>query len=534
VTAASVIAPRARPRLLAAGAFTRRTVAELAAVVQVGIGAGVVLVAAERGSWLTSVHSGTFSSWFAGPLHGLLPSLTTEQGVLQRGLGAAQLAMLVAWLLILLGGRSVRAGVVIAAVVALNLVFLFCPLLRGSDVFNYLGYARLDAVHHLNPYVDLPLRQHADSAYYAYSDWHRLRSPYGPLFTLLLLPVSTLPLPVAYWIWKVVATVASLGLLAAVWACARRLGRPPAQAVAFVGLNPLVLVWALGGKHNDLLLMACVMGGCLLVLSRRGALGGATLAAAVAIKASAGLLAPVILLGMPGRRRSLAGFAAGALALAGITFLTFGPHLPNLHDQGRLVSVFSIPNLLGYAAGRGGADSTVLRIARIAMVGGFVACAAYAWRTRRWATAGGWAALVAIVTTSWLVAWYILWALPFVAISSSRVLRAVTLVVTVWFVLVGSWVAGPWLVAHGFHPRQTPVGRANHQFELSVLTDGPATHMRVRRRTSGRPPMLPRLDGSHARPPSARRARPATPSVAGGRGVLRGAPGARPHARAKR
>src|SRR4029079_14753000 len=121
------------------------------------------------------------------------------------------------------------------------------------------------------------------------------------------------------------------------------------------------------------------------------------------------------------------------------------------------------------AAGRGGADATVMRIARIAMVAGLVACAAYAWRTRRWATAGGWAALVAIVTTSWLVAWYMLWALPLVAVSSSRLLRAAAIVVTVWCVLVGAWVAGPWLEAHGFHPRQTAVGRANHSFELSVL-----------------------------------------------------------------
>ena len=31
--------------------------------------------------------------------------------------------------------------------------------------------------------------------------------------------------------------------------------------------------------------------------------------------------------------------------------------------------------------------------------------------------------------------WYVLWALPFAALSRSRALRAATLVVTAWFVL---------------------------------------------------------------------------------------------------
>jgi hypothetical protein len=524
---ATVGAGAARPRPLAAGGLVRRTAAELAAAVQVLLGTAVVLVASDRNSVLVSLHRGTFTSWFAGPLEGMLPSLTADDAFLHRWLGDVQLAMLVAWLLVLLGGRSVRAPVIIASVVALNVIFVFCPLLTGTDVFNYIGYARLDVVQHLNPYVDLPLAQHGDPVY-AYSNWHRLRSPYGPLFTMLMLPTAWLPVPVAYWVWKVIATVASLGLLAAVWGCARRLGRPPAPAVAFVGLNPIVLVWALGGKHTEFLMMGLVMAGCLLALSRREVVGGATLAAAAAIKATAGLLAPVIALGLPDRRRVVAGLAAGGIGLGAASYLAFGPHLPNLQDQGRLVSVYSVPNLLGYAAGRGGADATVRLIARIAMLGGTAICAAYSWRTRRWATAAGWAALIAALTTTWLVAWYILWALPLVAISASRTLRVATLVVTVWFVLVGSWVARPWLNEHGFHPSSTPVGRANNRFERSVLTDPKPAKMRKPGRRSGRAPMLPRRNGSHARPSSA------ASRVAAHRGVRRGARRPRHRAGAQR
>ena len=158
-----------------------------------------------------------------------------------------------------MGGPTIRASVVIGAVLALHVLFLLAPPLRDTDVFNYLGYARLDVLRHANPYVVLPLAGHADPVY-AYSNWHRLLSPYGPLFTLLTLPTARLPLATAFWAYKGLDTVASLGLLALVWTAARQLGRPPAAAVAFVGLNPVVLVYALGGQHNDLVLMACLIG----------------------------------------------------------------------------------------------------------------------------------------------------------------------------------------------------------------------------------------------------------------------------------
>jgi Glycosyltransferase family 87 len=496
MAATSLPARRSAAGPLAVLNALRRPVAEIAAGVQVFLAAAVVLMAAQHDSWIVSLHKGAFTHWFAGPLEGLLPGLTTDRALLQHADGDIQLAMLGAWILILLGGRAIRGPVVIASVVAVNVIFVFCPLLKGTDVFNYIGYARLDVVQHLNPYVSLPLAQHGDPVY-AYSNWHRLRSPYGPLFTILMLPTAYLPVPVAYWVWKCVATLASLGLLAAVWGCARRVGRAPAQAVAFVGLNPITIVWALGGKHTEFLMMGLLTAGCLLALRRQEVIGGASLAAAAAVKATAGLLAPVIALGMPRRRMTLAGLIGGGVVFAAATYLFFGPHLPNLKDQGRLVSVTSFPNLVGYyVAGRGGADAGVRSIARILMIAGTAACALYSWRTKRWATAAGWAALIAAVTTAWLVPWYILWALPLVALSGSRPLRAVTVLMTVWFVLIWSWTAVPIMAAHGFQPRKTPVGHANFLFERSVMKDPSAVRMRKAGRPSGRAPMLPRRHAS--------------------------------------
>ncbi|HET8952598.1 MAG TPA: glycosyltransferase 87 family protein [Solirubrobacteraceae bacterium] len=494
----------AMPGLGVVGALAGRTLGELAIVFQAVLGGGIVLAAAERRSVLSSANHGAFTAWFAGPLHGLWPSLPRNADVLHNDFHHALLAMLGAWLVVVLLGRGARPAVVIGGVVVLNALFLLCPPSGLTDLFNYLGYARLDAVHHLNPYVGVPLAQRGDPVY-AYSNWHQLSSPYGPLFTLLLLPIAHLPLAVEYWSYKVLATAASLGLLAAVWACARRLGGAPAPAVAFVGLNPLVLVYALGGKHNDLLMMALVMLGCLLLLVRREGAGGAALAAAVAIKASAGLLAPVIVLGAPRRPRAIAGLAVAGLALAALSYAAFGPHLPDLRDQSRLVNTWSVPDLVGYAAGHGGADPAIRRLMAIAMLAGAAVCAAFAWRTRRWATAGAAAGLAGLATVGWLEPWYILWSLPLAAVSGSRTIRFATVLVTAWLVLVWGGVVPTAARAHGIRPGRTVVGRANRRFERSLLRNPPSRSMRDRPRRGRRAPIVPRLHG-RAQPPARRAA----------------------------
>jgi hypothetical protein len=481
------------PRPIESAALTLRRVGELAVLVEVGLGGALALAAVQRPSLLTSMHNGRFTGWFAGPLHGLLPSLTRDPADLKTDLHVALIGMGVAWLIVVLTGALVRDGVVIAAVVALNGIFLLCPPTALTDLFNYIGYARLEAVQDLNPYVQLPLAG-AHGAVYAFSNWHGLRSPYGPLFTVIMLPLSRLPLPAAYWAYKALVTAASLGMLAAVWGCARRLERPPAAAVAFVGLNPLVLFYALGGKHLEVLMMACVMAGALLILSRREVAGGAALAAAVAIQASAALLAPVIALGTARRGRALAGLAAGGLVLGAVSLLAFGPHLPSVGDQSRLVGSYSFPNLIGYAAGHGGADATVRRAFAIAALAGGGVCAAVALWRRRWATAAGFAALIAIFCVPWLMPWYLLWALPFAALSDSRALRTATVAFGVWLLLTWTAVVPTYLSTHGYHPRQTLTGRENRAFERTLLAPCSAHLVRA--------PKLRRSHGLAARRPA--------------------------------
>ena len=115
---------------------------------------------------------------------------------------------------------------------------------------------------------------------------------------------------------------------------ARKLGRDPARAVAFVALNPLVLIYGVGGVHNDVFFMALLLGGALLAVSRREVLGGSLWAAAAAVKLSAGLAIPVLVAGSPRRGRAAAGVAAGGAAALAATWLGFRGHLPERLDAG--------------------------------------------------------------------------------------------------------------------------------------------------------------------------------------------------------
>ena len=220
----------------------------------VGLSTAIVLVAAERPSFLSGPAERGFPGWMVGPLAHRLPGLPPSQPMLQADLTRAIAALGVAWLVAVLCAPRVRSAIVWCAVVATNVVLLLGPPLSLTDVFNYLHYGRMPATYGVNPYAALPLTVRQDPAYH-FSNWHHLPSPYGPLLTLLTEGLAPLPLATAYWVWKGVVLAATLGTLALVAFAARRLGRSPQAAVVLVGLNPLVLVYGIGGAHNEPLVL---------------------------------------------------------------------------------------------------------------------------------------------------------------------------------------------------------------------------------------------------------------------------------------
>jgi alpha-1,6-mannosyltransferase len=427
----------------------------------------VVTFATAGTSVLVPASSLSYPTWESGPLHalhGAFGSLLGSPHGLNIGLSVVLVVMLVAYGAVLASVRSLSTGVIVIAIIALHAILLLSPPQQLTDLFNYLGYARLGGLHHLNPYTHVIASEIHDPVY-RFSTWHHLRSPYGPLFTAASYPLAWLPLPVAYWILKVVTVLMSLTFIALVGRCARLLGHDPRFAVLFVAANPIFLMYAIPGFHNDFFMLVPSTAAVALLLSHRDRSAGAMVMAAIAVKFTAGLLLPFLLIAArPNirRRRIIEGAVLASIPLLALDLALFGFSLPNLSDQATLLTFWSIPNLFGLVAGLGGGTHGVLRLANVALV---VVVALLIRRRRDWLGGAGWATFALIVSLAWLVPWYLVWLLPLAALSTNVRLRQAALALTVFLVVVFMPVTDMFLFAHGLNPLNTQAGRASQTLQ---------------------------------------------------------------------
>lgn len=243
-----------------------------------------------------------------------------------------------AYLAVVARAGSLDKRWVIGTVVVAHVLFLLGPPLMSTDVFNYVDYARLAVLHHLSPYSHVPAEAPQD-ALYRFVHWRHTHAAYGPLFILGTYPLGFLSPAAAVWTLKTVAAVCSLGCAALLWRLAGRSERAPVVVLAVFGLNPLLLVWGVGGAHNDLLMLLFMLGGVVLLAEKRWAAGGVGLVVAAAIKATAGLALVFAFVGSAERRRLLRGVIPAALAMSVIAVLAFPDHTVGLfrvlhHEQG--------------------------------------------------------------------------------------------------------------------------------------------------------------------------------------------------------
>jgi hypothetical protein len=355
--------------------------------------------------------------------------------------------------LVALGGRSSsdRAGAAavsgrwaIALVAALQLIVFAGPILLSTDVFSYIAYARMGVEHGLNPYTHGPVAIVGDPVFkYVGEDWIHVATAYGPLYTLLSYPLAPLGLVGALWAMKLEALLASAGTLALTWRCARTRGLDPARAILIVGANPLYVIYGLGGAHNDLIMMLAMMAAVSLTIAPaptrgREATAAATVVAGALIKATVAVLLPFMIVS---RRRvgpivgALAGIAVGAL----VGYVAFGIHgidvVAALNRDASFVSTDSFATEIAHLVGKPGVfpiDHDLLKAALVLVI---VHLLWRTWRGYDWVAASGWALLAISVTSTWLLAWYILWPLPLAVVTRDRRLLVATLVVQALFVI---------------------------------------------------------------------------------------------------
>ncbi len=569
----------------AAARPAERLAGAIALIVIVGLSLAVVIVVANRPSALSAItRPHFFPGWLAGPLGGLWPQFTRSPEALNYIFTGVVVVMYVCYLAGIRYIPKLGARWVIAGLIAVQVIFFLAPPLTLTDVFNYINYARMEVVHNLNPYATIPmLEPHSDPAF-VLSNWHSLLSPYGPLFTILTFAAVPFGVPASFWAVKVIMALFNLGILTLVWKSARLLDLDPLKAVVFTGLNPVVLLWGLGGDHNDFVMVFLVMLACYALLRafRRDAprmsagpppagnvgaggsppggvaadatarghdpsaravangsleqatmahdlangsleqatmahdlangslngpghrapagrsaatsslaasaaasgwwatvigwllplaglemAAGAALAAAVFVKASAGIVVPVVIAGVAGRSRRSAvqtvlGGIFATIVLGIVSYMVFGAHIPNLGTQGSIVTDLSLPNLMGLALGFGGESTALREVLVVALIASVALCCVAAYRKAEFLTASAFSTIALLVTLAWVLPWYVLWVLPLAALSRSRKLRAAVILLSIYMIIVGVPATTNLFEAIGFEPAQTPLGQQHH------------------------------------------------------------------------
>jgi hypothetical protein len=420
---------------------------------------------ATRPSTYVPARSGGWPDWLAGPLRGLGVSAISS-GEFQ----ALTLIMCAGYAAVLIAAyaRALSLRAIAVAVVAANLILLLGPPLISQDVFGYLAFARMGVLHGLDPYTHVAFQMPTDPIY-PFIGWPFQHSPYGPLFTLASYATAPLGLAGGLWTLKAAAVAGSLAAVALTARAAGALGRSRRYAAAFVGLNPVMLELAVGGAHNDTMVLAFLAGALALTAGASPRLrGGAlTLAAGMGVKVTAGIVLPFLVLAPSDwRERTRVALAAilGLALVACVGLIGFGSHalgfLNAVGEQQQLVAVHSIPAETARLVGLGGTPGWW----RHCFVAAFVLVLTYAlWRTARgadWRVAAGWSMLALLLSTAWLLPWYAIWPLPLAAVGGDRRLRAATLVVCAYAILIHLPLADPLLSAPALHaePRHGHVG----------------------------------------------------------------------------
>ncbi len=351
------------------------------------------------------------------------------------------IAMFVAYVVAAQAADRMSARAILMSIAAIHALVLLAPPLLSTDIFSYQFYGRMDAIYGANPYLAGPHAVALDPLYpYIGAKWWNTPTVYGPLFTGLSYVLAPLSIAASALFYKAIAACSSLAMVALVWHSARRRGIDPVKAVALVGLNPLIVIYGVGGGHNDLLMMVALMAGVYLVLAHRERSGSAMMVAAAAIKLTAGVMLAFAIASGGGRRARdhrrdvLIGAAAGAALLVGLAFAWFGTGPLHLFATVQKVQSegdwHSVPGFIGAEFGHG-----IGHVTGIVLGVMFVGLCAWllhrVWHGRTdWIDAGAWTGLGLLITASSLLPWYVVWFLPLAALALDRRLWKLAFVTT--------------------------------------------------------------------------------------------------------
>ncbi len=318
---------------------------------------------------------------------------------------------------------------------------LVCPPILSQDLYIYIAQG---AIAHagLDPYTVGPSGLDGVLTDKVSWVWENTPSPYGPLFILLMKSVVAVTGPHLYaaaLLTKLLIASGMVLLCATLTGLERHLGG--SNALWLGAANPLVLVHLVGGPHNDLLMIALLAAGTLLVLDRKPVAGFAVVGFAVAIKITAAVALPFLVwvwAAQLRRRGFITAAGVGAVVVAavfGLCTLAAGVNfgwVKALGGNSLLIHWLSLPTGVGELFG-------VIPTARVvgwALLAGIIVV--LWWRSR----AGGpqaianaaWALLATVLLSAVTMPWYFSW--PLVLAAGFRFRPAIVAGASAWLVII--------------------------------------------------------------------------------------------------
>ena len=334
-------------------------------------------------------------------------------------------------------------------------VLWFGPLLLSASLYSrdIYSYAAQGLMLHdgLDPYQQGVQDLQSPWALSVSSVWLDTIAPYGPLFLVLARGAVVLSGGNQLAALVLLRLLAVLGVAVMVWAVpaiARRLGVDPVRATWLGVMTPIVGAHLVSGAHNDALMIAGMVAAVAFSLAHRHLLALLAVALAMTIKAPAFLLVPFLALlwavdhqgGHPltSIRVISRSLAAGVAALVAFVALSLATGLgfawlPALGTPGKSNQWTSVSTaygtLIGFVGDRFGVDitDTAIAIARglalvvlaVLLVVIWLYAVKYSHDRRLVCQAAGLAVLAVVILSPAFHGWYLLWALPLIAATTT-------------------------------------------------------------------------------------------------------------------
>jgi alpha-1,6-mannosyltransferase len=367
--------------------------------------------------------------------------------------------MIWAWVLL---GRDVLSGraggrAVLTTATVWTVPMLVTPPLFTRDPYSYLAYGTLP-LHGFSPYVYGPSVLSGPIQQNVHWFWQDTPAPYGPLFLAMVKAAASVTgenMVTGVVLIRLAMLVGLILTVAALPGLVRHLGGRVPLALWIGVANPVMVVLLVGGPHNDLLTIGFLAMGTLMVLDRRYALGIALVTLAAAVKATAALALPFLVLvwaaRLSGGSRNSRIVRAGAAAVA--VFLIAMAACSALAGVGigwlaAVIAPTSVTNWMSLPTGAGEliynmvnglfggmSETPFTTVTRILAVIVFLVIAVRQWLAARdggpdAVRRAGWVLLLFVVFSPAVLPWYYSWGMVLLAAKpwSKRALQVIMFV----------------------------------------------------------------------------------------------------------